>query len=110
MRAGGQRSEEALCLHLQETEAPMLAALTPPSERSYYTSLVLAEIRPSAEIKGRIYFFYYLYSHLQLGHWLSSSIDWTMANRSCIGLWESVRRYCSQLVLIGLSVQLRSKL
>jgi hypothetical protein len=26
---------------LPETEAPMLAALTPPSERSYYTSLVL---------------------------------------------------------------------
>lgn len=26
-----------------ETEAPMLAALTPPSERSYYTSLVLKE-------------------------------------------------------------------
>nr|KUM48393.1 hypothetical protein ABT39_MTgene5393 [Picea glauca]QHR91094.1 hypothetical protein Q903MT_gene5126 [Picea sitchensis] len=55
-------------------------------------------------------FLYNLYSHLQLGHWLSSSIDWTMANRSCMGLWESVRHYCSQLVLIGLSVQQRSQL
>ena len=41
--------QDGLALHipyylLPETEAPMLAALTPPSERSYYTtSIVLKE-------------------------------------------------------------------
>ncbi|KAH0988257.1 hypothetical protein GBA52_015434 [Prunus armeniaca] len=37
-----------------ETEAPMLAALTPPSERSYYTSLVLKEKGESLKEKKSI--------------------------------------------------------
>lgn len=48
------------------------------------------------------------YSHLKLGHWLSSLIDSTMANGLCIGLLENLLLACSPLVLIGLSVQERS--
>ena len=38
---------------LPETEAPMLAALTPPSERSYYTTSIVLKEREERDWKER---------------------------------------------------------